>query len=59
MRDMHANAAEQRANDAALKGTGDSQALSELERETVKQDATGTRSLFGASAALRLKKNTR
>ena len=56
MRDMHANAAEQRANDAALKGIGDSQALSELERETVKQEAAGTRSLFGASAALKLRK---
>ena len=56
MRDMHANAAEQRANDAALNGIGDSQALSELERETVKQEAAGTRSFFGASAALRLRK---
>ena len=59
MRDIHANAAEQRASDAALRGIGDPQALSELDREAAKQEAAGTRSVFGASAALRLRKNTR
>ena len=58
MRDIHANAAEQRASDAALRGIGDPQASSELDREAAKQEAAGTRSIFGASAALKLRKHS-
>ena len=55
-RDKAAAAATTRAEHARRRGVGNLQTLAELEAETAKQEAKGTRDCFGAEAAAKLRK---